>query len=77
MKKKTHYHEVETAGLIDDYQMMFNPGPSKCGSIKNGVALCDEYGWWVIPFSELQEMYDKAREVRGLPPRKEGNTTTR
>ena len=59
MKKtseKYEEYEIKTAGLSKRFY--FNPGPSKCGDIMDGVSFeIGRSGSFVIPFCELRNIY--------------------
>lgn len=57
-------YEIETAGLIEEEQMTFDPGEWNCGQIKDGVTFSLGKGGWIVPFSELEEMYHAALAER-------------
>lgn len=57
--------DIPVAGAAGGNTMTFNPGPSLCGGIVDGVSLniCDR-GPIVIRFGDLRRMYVMAAERR-------------
>ena len=58
--------EIPTAGLNEGEKFMFDPGPYRCGKIKDGVSFgfSNELGSWVVDFKMLKVMVDLAEKVR-------------
>ena len=45
--------------------LVFDPGPTGCGDIKDGVAFeFGDEGWWVISLSEMKRLVAIADEAR-------------
>jgi hypothetical protein len=63
---------VESAGLIPGEQMYFNAGINRCGNIRDGVSFNIGGGGWVIPFTELEAMYEAAKAERAKTALSEG-----
>ena len=61
---------IKTQGYHGRYPYLdFSPGPSKCGSINDGVVLEHRgnrtgEGGWVISFRDLKRMYRAAEKAR-------------
>lgn len=58
-------YELDTAGLAEGGSLIFNPGNSHCGHIKDGVELSLGKGCFVLAMSDLKLMYIMAIEHRG------------
>lgn len=72
LKRREVYFDV--AGALAD-GMIFDPGPTSCGEIRDGVSLefdtVDDrpfQGGWVLRFDDLERLYAAALAERGLPP---------
>ena len=56
-----------TQGYGGRERLLFSPYIHQCGSIEDGVSFVHNHdGSWVIRFSDLEEMYQMARRVRGI-----------
>lgn len=62
----SHTYVVESAGLIPTEEMHFHEGITRCGKITDGVSFNLGRGGWVIPFSELEQMYQAAVARRAV-----------
>jgi len=57
--------KFEIAGYSDQDMMWFEPGPSECGYITDGVCFGhDDSAGYVMDFSDLQKCYFAALETR-------------
>lgn len=66
MKSRRDYLQFSTAGHTQ-VSLFFFPGPTRCGKITDGVALCNgNTGDWVVDYTDLKAMYDAATEARAV-----------
>jgi hypothetical protein len=58
--------EFRTAGHNIYDVLYFNPCPSKCGKIEDGVSFSDSSGsgWWVLDYKDLMVMAAIAKAIR-------------
>lgn len=70
MPAKVERYWIETAGFAapgaEDSFLWVYPGKSRCGQIKDGVALAHgKHGSWLISYADLIELADRATAARG------------
>jgi hypothetical protein len=69
--------KFKTAGYSETNHLTFEPGPSRCGKIKDGVVFShDNRGNWLIAFKDLEKMYLAAKAERQLIAQQRGAITS-